>query len=101
MENGTLSKTLELTTEELIKIAVDNGEGVIASNGALSLETGDRTGRSPNDRFIVKEESTSKYPSGDHKLGFDQRGDAEDRFVYPQQCYHPMQINQPQELKIF
>ena len=59
MESNTLAETFELNTEDLIKAAIENGEGTIASNGALSLETGARTGRSPNDRFIVKEDSTS------------------------------------------
>ena len=36
-----------LPIDELIKIAVDNKEGVIASNGALVVTTGKRTGRSP------------------------------------------------------
>ena len=54
-EVAKLSKVFELTPEELIQKAIDSGEGVIAKNGALSVETGDRTGRSPNDRFIVKE----------------------------------------------
>jgi phosphoenolpyruvate carboxykinase (ATP) len=59
MENKSLAEIFELNTEDLIKAAIENGEGSIASNGALSLETGARTGRSPNDRFIVKEDSTS------------------------------------------
>jgi phosphoenolpyruvate carboxykinase (ATP) len=59
METSALKEMFELSTEELIKAAVENKEGVIASNGALSLETGIRTGRSPNDRYIVEEESTS------------------------------------------
>ena len=54
------SLELDLSNEELIKIAVDNGEGVIANNGALSTVTGERTGRSPNDRFIVQEPGTSE-----------------------------------------
>ena len=50
--------TYNLSNEELIKAAIQNNEGVIASNGALTTQTGSRTGRSPNDRFIVKESST-------------------------------------------
>ena len=57
-EVAKLSKVFELTPEELVQKAIDSGEGVIAKNGALSVETGDRTGRSPNDRFIVKEPGT-------------------------------------------
>ena len=59
MNNQTpIAAALELTNEELISAAVENGEGVIASNGALSTVTGERTGRSPNDRYIVKEPGT-------------------------------------------
>ena len=59
MEKSALTETFKLKTEDLIDAAVKNGEGVLAANGALSLETGERTGRSPNDRFIVQEDSTS------------------------------------------
>ena len=52
------TSALELPTEELIALAVENNEGIIANNGAFSTTTGTRTGRSPNDRFIVKEPST-------------------------------------------
>ena len=55
-----MSQLLQLSAEELIQKAIENGEGVIASNGALSVETGARTGRSPNDRFIVQEDGTSE-----------------------------------------
>jgi len=59
MNNHTpIAAALELTNEELISAAVENGEGVIASNGAFSTVTGERTGRSPNDRYIVKEPGT-------------------------------------------
>lgn len=47
-----------LTAEQLIEASVSRGEGVIAANGALLVTTGERTGRSPADRFIVKEPST-------------------------------------------
>ena len=59
MEKSALTETFKLNIEDLIDAAVKNGEGVLAANGALSLETGERTGRSPNDRFIVQEDSTS------------------------------------------
>jgi len=58
--HSNTSLELDLSNEELIKVAVDNGEGVIANNGALSTVTGERTGRSPNDRFIVQEPGTSE-----------------------------------------
>jgi len=52
-------KAHHLSSEELIVEAVRNNEGIIASNGAFSTATGERTGRSPNDRFIVQEATTS------------------------------------------
>ena len=55
------TEALELTTEQLIQEAVKNNEGVIASNGAFSTSTGKRTGRSPNDRFIVEEAGTKNH----------------------------------------
>jgi len=41
-----------LATAKLIEIAIRRGEGVLASNGALMCDTGERTGRSPNDKYL-------------------------------------------------
>ena len=48
-----------LSANELIDLAIARGEGVLSAHGALVTETGDRTGRSPNDKFIVDEPSVS------------------------------------------
>jgi len=56
----TAIKHVDLTPIQLVEAALSNYEGVPASNGALNVITGDRTGRSPADRFIVKEPSTEK-----------------------------------------
>lgn len=44
---------LNLSIQELTDHALKNKEGVLSANGALSVTTGKRTGRSPRDRFIV------------------------------------------------
>ena len=42
-----------LTTGALIEKAVERREGVLAHEGALVARTGNHTGRSPNDKFLV------------------------------------------------
>lgn len=46
-----------LSVAELVEHTVVRGEGVLASNGALCIETGKYTGRSPQDKYIVDEPS--------------------------------------------
>ena len=43
---------------ELFELAVKNGEGVITVDGALRTLTGEHTGRSANDKFVVRDNLT-------------------------------------------
>jgi phosphoenolpyruvate carboxykinase (ATP) len=48
----------QLSSEELHKITIEKGQGIEASSGALAVNTGEFTGRSPQDRFIVEDNIT-------------------------------------------
>lgn len=48
-----------LTPEELQRITLEKGMGEATNNGTLSVNTGKFTGRSPQDRFLVKDEITA------------------------------------------
>jgi len=59
--SGTTAASVKLRLEkalhniapaELIERALAAGEGRFASNGALNCSTGDRTGRSPTDKYL-------------------------------------------------
>ena len=47
-----------LSSDEMVALAVSLKEGVVNSTGSLSVNTGKYTGRSPDDRFIVDDEKT-------------------------------------------
>lgn len=48
-----------LSPEALVEASLRKGQGVLADNGALAIETGEFTGRSPKDRFIVRDQITA------------------------------------------
>ena len=48
----------QLTPDQLHDITISKRQGITASSGALAVNTGEFTGRSPKDRFIVKDEVT-------------------------------------------
>ncbi|MFV8322160.1 phosphoenolpyruvate carboxykinase (ATP) [Flavobacterium sp. LS2R12] len=45
----------QLSPEELHDITIKLGQGIESSTGALAVNTGEYTGRSPQDRYIVKD----------------------------------------------
>ncbi|MDB5203381.1 MAG: pckA [Ferruginibacter sp.] len=49
----------QLTPEELSNQAVERGEAILNDTGALVINTGEFTGRSPKDKFTVKDELTA------------------------------------------
>ncbi len=49
---GTAAIHRNLPAAELVEHALRCGEGILASNGALNVDTGARTGRSPKDKFL-------------------------------------------------
>jgi phosphoenolpyruvate carboxykinase (ATP) len=49
----------QLPPEELVQDTLRIGEGVLNDTGALVINTGEFTGRSPKDKFIVQDEITS------------------------------------------
>ena len=47
-----------LSTADLYEHAIRSGEGIISAHGSLVVRTGQHTGRSPNDKFLVHEPSS-------------------------------------------
>ncbi|HSM37936.1 MAG TPA: phosphoenolpyruvate carboxykinase (ATP) [Candidatus Limnocylindrales bacterium] len=98
--SGTL---INLSTAELYEHAARRGEGIISAHGSLVVRTGQHTGRSPKDKFVVTEPSSqSKVWWGEinqriSEAHYDRlrerlMGYIEDRQLYAQDCYigaHP------------
>lgn len=53
-------QNLNLVPAALVQRTLDNKQGKLSSTGALVVNTGKFTGRSPKDRFIVKDDITSQ-----------------------------------------
>jgi len=61
-----------LTPAELVEETIIRGEGVLTDNGALAVDTGEFTGRSPKDKFAVKDANTENSVWwGDVNIPFD------------------------------
>jgi len=58
---ASIGRTLRanLSSAELYEDAIRAGEGILAAEGPLVVRTGKHTGRSPLDKFIVKEPSSA------------------------------------------
>ena len=50
----------QLTPDELIADTLRIGEGLLSNSGALVIRTGEFTGRSPKDKFIITDDMTAK-----------------------------------------
>ena len=67
-----MSRSLNLSNSELIEKSVANNESELTHTGALLALTGNRTGRSPKDRYIVEESSTKdKIDWGEVNIPFE------------------------------
>ena len=61
-----------LDSDHLSKITLDKKMGILSNTGSLAIDTGEFTGRSPKDRFIVKDSiSLDAVWWGDVNLAFD------------------------------
>ena len=48
------------TTSQLYNHALRRGDGVITEGGPLAVDTGEHTGRSPKDKFVVREDGSAE-----------------------------------------
>jgi phosphoenolpyruvate carboxykinase (ATP) len=55
---SSAQRYVDLANPLLVEMALTQGEGSLSQSGALLVTTGERTGRSPKDRFIVQDSQT-------------------------------------------
>ncbi|MFT4777746.1 MAG: phosphoenolpyruvate carboxykinase (ATP) [Flavobacteriales bacterium] len=56
---GVANAYWNLTPAELVEETIMQGQGMLTDTGALAVDTGEFTGRSPQDRFVVFDEKTA------------------------------------------
>lgn len=97
--------------EQLITDTIKRGQGVLNDTGALVIKTGKFTGRSPKDRFIVKDDITSDTVNWNEfnipieSLYFDQLYAKmiqymEDKEIWIRDCYACADINYRLNIRI-
>ena len=67
-----------LTPAELVEDTILQGQGLLSDTGALAIDTGEFTGRSPQDRFIVEDDIT-KDSVWWGEINKEERGEEHDR----------------------
>ncbi len=71
--SNTKGVVWNLNPAELVSEAIKNGDGMLTDTGALMCDTGKFTGRSPKDRYIVKDDITKdKVWWGDINIPYDE-----------------------------
>ncbi len=63
---GAASEYWNALPEDLMEESIEQGMAQLADNGAILVETGEFTGRSPKDRFIVKDSVTENTVDWNH-----------------------------------
>jgi len=75
-----------LSVEELVEHSIIRKEGLLSETGALVVNTGKYTGRSPKDRFIVRQKSTEqKINWGGHNFPVEE--DVYNKLYYKVKAY--------------
>jgi len=101
-----------LSTAELYEHAIRNGEGITSAHGSLVVRTGKHTGRSPQDKFVVREPTTRdkiwwgpiNHPiSEEHYAGLRARllRYMADRSIYGQDLYIGAHPEHRRSLRVF